>query len=369
MRLPSNRAHAWQIMRMCQAFANNENDVTLYVPNRKTDSNEDPFVYYNLKPNFTIKRIPVIDLFPIKWMPRKMAYWVNTLSFTIGLLFNLGKLKKGIVYSRDPFSTFAIGRFVPDWCYEVHDAPKKTLLNKLMFGGVKYVVATNTWKRDQLSETFGLEKAAMTIAHHGVDTQVFEELPEKTLAYRETGLSPEYKYVVYTGHLFEWKGVYALARASRFLNQNIRVILVGGTPEDVEKMQDFIDREQLDRVQLTGFKQRADMLHYVACADMFVIPTSGKFQIGMYESSPLKLFEYMATGKPIVATDLPAIRDIVDESMVEFSEPDKASQLAQTIMETLANPSEQKIQTAQSYVKRKTWETRAQQLTNWIHAK
>ena len=102
---------------------------------------------------------------------------------------------------------------------------------------------------------------------------------------------------------------------------------------------------------------------------MFVIPTSGKFQIGMYESSPLKLFEYMATGKPIVATDLPAIRDIVDESMVEFSEPDKASQLAQTIMETLANPSEQKIQTAQSYVKRKTWETRAQQLTNWIHAK
>ena len=369
MRLPSDRAHAWQIMRMCQAFANNNHDVTLYVPKRKTDSDKNPFEYYNLQPNFKIKRIPVIDLFPIKWMPRKIAYWVNTFTFSIGLMFKLGKMKKGIVYSRDPFSTFAIGRFVKDWCYEVHDSPKKTFLNKILFGGIKHVVATNTWKRNQLADTFNLNKDEMNIAHHGVDVDVFAELPQKHEAFRVTGLSPQYNHVVYTGHLFEWKGVYALARASRFLDQNTRVVLVGGTPEDVEKMQDFIDREQLDRVQLTGFKQRADMLHYVACADLFVIPTSAKFQIGMYESSPLKLFEYMATGKPIVATDLPAIRDIVDETMVEFCEPDKASQLAQIITQTLEQPSQQKIQTAADYVKKNTWEARAKKLVTFIHGK
>ena len=366
MRLPSDRAHAWQIMRMCHAFSQNDLMVTLFVPNRKSDSDEDPFTYYNLPQSFTITKIPVLDLFPVSWMPRKIAYWVNTFTFNLGLLLKLGYLKKGSVYSRDPVSAFILGRFNPSFCYEVHDSPKKTWLNKVMLNGVNKLAVTNTWKKQKLMDDFGCDEHKMLIIHHGVDVEKYAHLPEKNEAHNKTGLSKGKRYIIYTGHLFEWKGVYALARSSRFLDEDTEIVLVGGTKGDVEKMQQFLDREQLTRVRLTGFKQRSDMLHYAACADVMVIPTSGQFNIGKYESSPLKLFEYMAAGKPIVATDLPAIRDIVDESMVYFCEPDKPSHLSQMIKEALKDMETTKIQNALRFVKKNTWEARAKKIIDWI---
>ena len=67
MRLPTEKAHGLQIMQNCEAFADAGCDVRLWVA-RRWNSREmraiaDPFQYYGIRPNFSVRRIPCLDLF------------------------------------------------------------------------------------------------------------------------------------------------------------------------------------------------------------------------------------------------------------------------------------------------------------------
>ncbi len=360
MRLPSNRAHAWQIMRMCHAFAQNGHHVTLYIPNRKTDVEGDSFDFYHLPHSFEIKRIPTIDLFPVAWMPRVVAYWANTLAFSFGLLMRISTLRSGIVYSRDPSSTLFLSALVPKWCYEVHDAPRKTIGNKILFTILRKIVVTNSWKKQYLMETFKTRKHKIHVEHHGVDADKFQGAKADIKPLPENK-----KYVIYTGHLYDWKGVYTLARAAVFFPDDIEVVMVGGNVEDVQALKTFIDREKVTGITLLGHQPHDHMPTYQSVADVLVLPTSGNYSIGKFESSPLKLFEYMSSGTPVVASDLPAVRDIVDDSHLHFVEPDRAKDLADMVIDILEKGST-KAEAAHARVALQTWERRTQRLVNFI---
>lgn len=145
----------------------------------------------------------------------------------------------------------------------------------------------------------------------------------------------------------------------------MRVVFVGGTIGDVSKFTSFVNNEGLKNIRVEGFQPHEKMPQYLAMADVLVLPTSGQYHIGKYESSPLKLFEYMASGKPIVASRLPAVCDIVDESHVHFVDPDKAQELGKAILEVLESGSG-KTQAAYNRVKSQSWENRAKDIIHFI---
>ncbi len=368
MRLPSERAHSWQIMRMCLAFANNGEDVELLVPMRKTDHPEDPFQFYGIPSNaFKITRIRSIDLFPFKYIPRAIAYYLHAFSFLVGLIAYIPAMRSALVYSRDPISSFVLGPYITHFGYEIHDAPAKTLLNTMMIRGLPYVVVTNNFKEQLLKNTFGRTRKIHR-AHHGVDCEVFSKLLSQDVAKKQLGLDIHKKYIIYTGHLYTWKGVYSLARCAQLFDESTQFLFIGGTESDVVVLRQFLTREHITNVTLCGFKKREDMLRYVACADVLVLPTSAQFSIGNYESSPLKLFEYMATKKPVVVTDIPSIREIVDEEKVFFAEADKPTSLAEAIKEAMNDTSFSRPQHAYEFVLNYSWEQRAQQIINLLRS-
>jgi len=94
----------------------------------------------------------------------------------------------------------------------------------------------------------------------------------------------------------------------------VSFLLAGGEPEDVAALREKSANLGLSNVILTGFIPNADLPIYQAACDILLMPyqsqvaASSGGDIARY-LSPMKLFEYLACGKPILSSDLPVLRE------------------------------------------------------------
>lgn len=157
----------------------------------------------------------------------------------------------------------------------------------------------------------------------------------------ELELPPDARVVLYGGTFEPYQGLTdLLAAAPRVLEEEPRAIFVLVGARDAEEMASF-DRFLRpgirERVRIVPRQPRTQISRYHEIADVLVSPRSGG------DNAPLKIFDYMAAGKPIVATDIPAHRRILDERLALlvpgkpdaiangivalFREPDRAARL------------------------------------------
>lgn len=119
---------------------------------------------------------------------------------------------------------------------------------------------------------------------------------------------------------------------------------------------------------MVGHRPHQEIPYWLKAADVLVLPNSAKEKISRFYTSPLKLFEYMASGTPIVASDLPSIREVLNEKNAVLVKPDSPEFLTAGIMKVLENPylsdkiSKQAFQDVQNY----TWEKRAEKILRFI---
>jgi glycosyltransferase involved in cell wall biosynthesis len=125
-------------------------------------------------------------------------------------------------------------------------------------------------------------------------------------------------------------------------------------------------------VELITDKPYNQIPFWMKSADVLVLPNSKKVdEMQSKATSPLKLFEYMASGTPIVASDIPAIREIVNDAEVFFVEPDSPEKLAEKIKEVLSNPkeAERRAGLAKEKVKEFAWIKRAEKIAGFLERK
>jgi len=97
IRMPTEKAHGIQIMKMCEAFADLGHEVILVVPYRFNHIKDNPFEYYGVTKNFKIKRLPSVDLVIFG----KIGFLIQSISFAkFALLYSIF-YKADIIYSRD----------------------------------------------------------------------------------------------------------------------------------------------------------------------------------------------------------------------------------------------------------------------------
>lgn len=141
--------------------------------------------------------------------------------------------------------------------------------------------------------------------------------------------------VVYSGGLYEKKGIRTVLDAAR-LAPEADFLLVGGWPQDVGRWE--AEYPGLANVHFQGFVNNAELGTWLAAADILVLPASG-LDPDAAHTSPLKLFEYMASGRPIVASAVPALASVLtDERDALLVPPDDAPALAAAVRRIQDDP-------------------------------
>jgi glycosyltransferase involved in cell wall biosynthesis len=176
--------------------------------------------------------------------------------------------------------------------------------------------------------------------------------------------------VVYIGQLYPWKGVDVLVEAMRDL-EGAELVAVGGLPgePDLDRLRKLAsERSVSDRVRFRGFVPPPQLSEERARADLFAIPLLDSTTARFF-TSPLKLFEAMASRRPIVASDLPSIREVLThERNALLVPPGDPRALASAIRRLGEDPSLSRRLAAQAFedVKAYGWDRRAERLLRFL---
>lgn len=332
--LPTIKAHGIQIIKTCEALKELGVDVELIIPDRgiyPQITETDPLEYYQVKHRFPVKKLPS---YSFGTRGSRLLFWLQQYLFARTVRRYLKH--PALVYSRDPFIIRTLSRQGHELYWEAHQFPRniRSGFYRTVLDHIRGLVVIS----DGLKKAFvksGFPEQRIITAPDGFDPVEFV-IPETKAEMRQKLRVPhDRKIVLYAGQLFEWKGVDILVQAAQYLHDGILVLVVGGTTEDLARIKKL---DQCGRVRFEGFKPRKEIPGYLRAADIAILPNKKDRGMSEFYTSPLKLFEYMAAGLPIVASDLPSIREILNETNSVLVEPDHARALATAITRLADDP-------------------------------
>ncbi len=401
-RLPTEKAYGTNMVKTCEALAKSGVDVILLAPQTGNKSAQrDIFSYYGIKPIFSVRQVPIIDAISMGWW--RGGFWLNHLSFLARLLaYDFGDKKETIILARDEIAALILTIKGFRVFYDMHGFPeRRRWFWKIIMTRMNGIIVTNEWKREQCASLFGIPYEKIIVAPNGFDPALFEIRKNKNELRKELGLPCDTTIVMYTGHLYDWKGADVLLETARISNFQSRTrtpvpeqssvrgtassvrdrfpiskalfVFVGGVGKDLE---DFRKKaHELKNVLVLGHKPPQSIPKYLKAADVLVLPNSraskdARFAVySQKDTSPIKLFEYMASGTPIIASDLPSIREILNERNAELVSSDSHKELFNRITRLLCdkNRAEQIAAHAQADSLEFTWDKRAERIIAFIN--
>lgn len=359
------------MMRVLEAFAREGAEVELWAPRRQNNrelAEQDPFAYHLIERNFVIKKLPVIDLMP--YVAGKLGFLLMLGSFIVAVFFKMlfmrGR-KDAIFYFFD-LRDAATAHLLSDKTFcEIHMYYRSSLdaINRRGFKRMRGIIAATKPLQTEITRDFAVPQEKILYAPCGVNFERFGINTPQAEARAALGLPQEGKIILYVGHLFPVKGVNVLFDTHAYLKEGETIYFVGGTDEDILGFrQKWRDAGSPQNIVIAGRKPHGDIPLWLCAADILSIPNTAKEAAGAIESSPSKLIEYMASGRPIVASDVPGIRDVLFEGMGYFAEPDNAAAIADAVHEVFAEPHEAAARAlrARAAAKNLGWNARAKSL-------
>jgi glycosyltransferase involved in cell wall biosynthesis len=303
--LPSDSAQSVHVMKMCAALAGEAkaNAVTLFAKGGEGASDEEIFSYYGVEPCFSL----VLSANPK----------IPLLTGILRLLGHRWALKEygmpDIAYGRDPVELDWLIPANVQVVYEAHELPSSffqdyALNNLIRRRQFNLVVISNGLKADLMKKFRKLDQNKISVAPDGAD------VPKKIAAPRELRGRSDVLKVGYTGSLHKGKGMEVMALLAKEA-QDFDFHVVGGSTEQVKSWQ---ASNLSSNLFMHGHVPHGELGFYLAAFDILIAPYRAKTtaKAGRDISrwmSPMKIFEYMAAGKPILASDLPVIREVLQD--------------------------------------------------------
>jgi len=372
-RLPTEMAHGLQIIKTCEAFTKNGAKVELIVPLRFSTfkfGKKDIFEYYKIEKRFKIRKIFSIDLTPFNRFLGPVSSLIQSLSFSfftlIYLLFaSIFLIKKDdIIYSRDRFGLYFISFFRKNSFFEIHKIHKH--LDIGITKRVKKIIAiTKGLKKDLIKNKIKDNK--ILVIGDGIDLKDFNIKESKESCRKRLNLPIKTNLVLYTGHLFKWKGVEKLALASRHLD-NTLIIIVGGIKWYLSNFKKFVKKNDLKNIKILGHKPYSEIPFYLTSSDCLILTGTSRSIVSKKYTSPMKMFEYMASKRPIVASNLESFKEILNDKNSILVESDNEKALAGGINIVLNNKDLAENISSQAYldVQKYSWDNRAKKILDFI---
>jgi glycosyltransferase involved in cell wall biosynthesis len=312
---------------------------------------------------YRVMFLPTIDLMPVPLL-RIAANYVNLAVFSgalfLWLLFH--RQRGDIVLSNEPFPLLLASYLTPT-LFEVHVSPAgHGWFYRAVFHRALLALPINEWNA-RFAELNGMPRERVLVSRSAVDIELFREV-DKGKAREQLGLGDE-RIALYTGHLYAWKGAETLAKAAE-LAPEIMSMFVGGTAVDIERFKK--EHGGVPNIRIIGSVPHSRVPLWQSAADVLVLPNSAAAEISLRFTSPMKLFEYAASGRPIVASDLPSIREVLTDESAYFATPDDPASFSETLRRVLTNPEEagKKAIAARHIAEEHTWRARTARILKKI---
>lgn len=381
LRLPTEKAYGIQITKMCEAFANNGHEVKLLHPYRKNLSiSQDIFSYYSVKNNFKDQLIKSPDFYFLGFLD-KLSFLIKNYLSAKALVREALKEDSDIYYTRDERIAYILNKKNKNVVFECHRFSNN---KKGLYPHFKKIVAISNGLKEDLVKS-GVKDENIFVARDGVDLDEFnvqiskEEARKKFFKNIHHESFARKKLAVYIGNFYPWKGFSIFSDVAKYLcdkNVNYLICFFGGTSGDINKFMSELKKYQkhpnlVPMVYLNIFDIEGRVLHQdvpriLKAADCAILTGNESEIISAKYTSPLKMFEYMASGCPIVAQGLPSFREVLNNENSFLVEPGNTKALADKITWIFDEKNEDEVRSkakkAFDDIQKYTWQNRAKKI-------
>lgn len=251
--------------------------------------------------------------------------------------------------------------------YEGHSAEKGFRFWYVIKHAKHIFCTTNNLKNYLLNKVLYLPS---TVVPNGVNVNEFNiqdfDISEAKKQFNIPLGSSVVSYIGSVG-VYDWKGVDIFIESYKFLQEkNIVYLVVGVKDGDLETFQ---KKYQNDNIIFMPRVSHVNVIRIINLSDILVLPNKSNDLVSELYTSPIKMFEYMASGKPIVASDLPSIREVLSEKNAVLVKSGDPRELAVGIEKVVSNPVlGDKISTqAFTDVQKYSWDERVKKILEVIN--
>jgi glycosyltransferase involved in cell wall biosynthesis len=362
--IPSQKANSIQVMKMCNALSNLGNEVTLFV--KPSDNNEKT----NIK--FIKKYYGIENIHDIYFISASSIRLIGGIEYGYKILRKIETLKLNldILYGRNLYALMTCLKLKKPIIYESHAAPSKgrEYLEKYLFSRKEFkrLVVINKKLYDFYKNNFSIFKKSpekIIIAEDGADIPNF--INNTTYDY-EIKNKP---IIGYAGSLYPGKGIETIAKIADIM-PNITFLIAGG---NINQIDSYKRNYKLNNLIFKSFISPSDIPLFLSNCNILLAPYQDKVFSDIFKTnnlvdwmSPLKIFEYMASKKPIIASNLPSVEEILEDKktalLVDYN---NISDWQKAIKEILCKPDLAKKISENAFEKLKnnyTWSTRSKKV-------
>jgi len=357
--IPSRTANSVHVMKMCQAFADNGHEVTLLAPwTKKLEEKniENIFSYYGVKENFTLKKVFSPN---IKYL-KKFIY-----SYRCSRIIK--NINPSVVYGRDDMRAFYFAlKDGYNAVFEKHsplgeNKVNDKLIEKMIFSkpNAKLVLISNALKKIFIDK-YDIKDENIFVAHDGSDVVPDNQIP--------AGIELDNNIQIgYIGSLFKGRGIDIIIELAKRI-ENATFHIIGGNEKDVNMWKNKVS---LKNLIFHGFVEPKEAYKYRNMCEILLAPyqTANEGNRTSDYMSPIKLFEYMASKKTILTSDLPVIHEFLNPNNAILVDPLDVDLWEKNLID-LMNDSKKRISLAENayadFIKNYTWKSRAENILNYI---
>jgi len=366
--IPSRTANSIHVMKMCQAFAKNGHEVVLLTPDHKgvEPGVDDIFAYYGVEEHFSLIKLP--------WLAIKA--WVRVCGYLAA--WEAKRFKPDIVYGRNLTACFFAAGMGLSTIFESHQPISDSdIISQWFFkwmvrrNGLTRLVVITRALGEYYSKNYPKLDGKILVAADAADA-INNPIRAKS---QIVGVDDPIK-VGYVGNLYKGKAMEIIAGLAKKCSW-VRFHVVGGTEADLAYWKNYLASQ--DNIIFHGFLPHAKVAQILHSFDVLLAPFQSRvsphgrnnkdINIGSW-FSPLKIFEYMASGKAIVCSDLPVLREVLtDEHNALLCRPDDINSWEHALIRLFDDAVLRRSlgKTAyQDFLQNHTWKARAKKVLTGI---
>jgi len=357
--IPSRSANSIQVMKMCEAFTKNGHEVLLFAQKhpRLNSEAEDIYNLYGIEKKFDIAYLP-----PLSFAGAGYLYSILALPALL-------EFKPDVIYCR-LISGCLLGLFlnIPS-IFESHSDIGKSgkIAAKLLSWLVNQqhpirIVTISNALKESFIQNYQISEKLVCVAHDGA-----EDLENNQKSISSFSFDSGIFRVGYIGHLYNGKGMEIISQLAP-LCPWAEFHVIGGTEDDIKMWQEKTSK--LSNLIFYGFLPYSQTHQYRSSFDVLIAPYLKKVGIAGYPDgdiskwmSPLKIFEYMSVGKPIVTSNLPVLREVLEHGKTSLlCNPDDVNDWVNALLRLKEDRSLRDYlghNARQEFLSKYTWEARA----------